>query len=165
MGKIDRTSLDSYWGKMNTINNPFDMHDLLRMCIGDFISAGEYRTVFDWNLKKGVVVKYCHKQDQSPNFIEYAIWQSVKGTKYEKWFCPVLGISPCGNFLLMKKVRPLKETDKLPKKMPNFFSDIHTGNFGWIGNQLVCIDYQFISRAMDLSFNAGLRDVDWRRYF
>ena len=165
MGKIDKTNFDRYWGCMNIINNPFDMQDLLRMCVGDFIAAGEYRSVFDWSLKKGVVVKYCHKDDCSPNWTEYSIWNAVKGTKYEKWFCPVLEISPCGSFLLMKKARSIKETDKLPKKLPNFFTDIHTGNFGWIGSQLVCTDYQFISRALDLSFNTNMRDVDWIKYF
>lgn len=159
------TNAADYWAKMNVINSSFDMQDLVRMCLGDFIKSGEYRTVFNWDLKPSTVVKYCHKEDCSPNWIEFSIYSSVIGTKYQKWFCPVLQISPCGRFLLMKKARPIKSTDKLPKKLPNFFTDIHTGNFGWIGKQLVCIDYQFISRALDLSFNTNMRDVDWRKYF
>jgi len=168
MGKevdISGVSSANYWAKMNVVSSPFDMQDLLRFCLGDFIKSGEYRTVFDWSFKKNTVVKYCHSKDNQANWIEYAIWESVKGTKYEKWFCPVLDISPCGSFLLMKKVRPIKPTDKLPKMLPNFFSDIHTGNFGWIGKQLVCIDYQFLTRALDLSFNTNMQKADWTKYF
>ena len=153
MKEYKNDALATYWGKMNIINDQFSMHDLLRFCLGDFLMSGEYRTVFDWNLKPNTVVKYCHTEDCQSNWTEYSIWESVKGTKNEKWFCPIIGISPCGRFLLMKKTKAIKLTDKLPKKLPNFFSDIHIGNFGWIGKQLVCIDYQFIERALDLSFN------------
>lgn len=155
----------NYWAKMQVINTPFALQDLLRFCLGDFIKRGEYRTVFDWDLKQNTVVKYCHHDDAEPNWVEYSIWKSVKGTKNEKWFCPVIDISPCGRFLLMKKAKPIKSTDKLPKKLPNFFTDIHTGNFGWIGKQLVCTDYQFISRALDLSFNTNMRKAEWTKYF
>ena len=155
----------SYWGKMNVINSSFDMQDLVRFCLGDFIASGKYRTVFDWDLKPNTIVKYCHSENCQPNWTEYAIWQAVKDTKNSKWFCPVIDISPCGRFLLMKKAKALKSTDRLPKKLPNFFSDIHTGNFGWIGKQLVCFDYQFIERGIDLAFNTNMRDADWTKYF
>ena len=155
----------NYWAKSQVIELPFAMQDLVRFCLGDYISKGGSRTVFDWSLKPNTVVKFCHDDDCRSNWIEYSIWQAVKDTNNAKWFCPVIDISPCGRFLLMRKVKALKQTDKLPKRLPNFFTDIHTGNFGWIGKQLVCIDYQFIERSLDLSFNTNMRIVDWVKYF
>ena len=162
---ISETNATNYWAKTKVMSTPFAMQDMLRFCLGDFIASGKYRMVFDWSLKPNTVVKFCDSEDCQPNWTEYAIWDAVKGTKYEKWFCPVVGISPCGRFLLMKKAKPIKESDKLPKKIPNFFTDIHTGNFGWIGKNLVCTDYQFIHRALDLSFNTKMRNADWIKYF
>lgn len=168
MGKVADTSAANnlnYLAKMNVINNPFATQDLLRFCLGDFIGSGDYRMVFEWSFKPNTVVKYCDAEDCQANWTEYSIWESVKGTKNEKWFCPVLGISPCGRFLLMKKAKPIKATDKFPKKIPNFFTDTHTGNFGWIGKRLVCTDYQFIHRALDISFNTKMRNAEWIKYF
>jgi len=162
MGDVTNTN---YWAKMQVIDLPFAMQDLVRFCFGDFIGKGSFRTVFNWDLRSGTVVKFCHANDCQSNWTEYAIWQSIKDTKNAKWFCPVIDISPCGRFLLMKKARSLKQTDKLPTKLPNFFTDIHTGNFGWIGKQLVCTDYQFIERPLDLSFNTNMRKAEWTKYF
>jgi hypothetical protein len=163
--KMAVSDLTNYWAKKQVIDFPFAMEDMVRFCLGDFIAKGSSRTVFVWDMKPNTVVKYCHSEDSEPNWTEYAIWQSVKGTKNAKWFCPVIDISPCGRFLLMKRARALKSTDKLPAKLPNFFTDIHTGNFGWIGKQIVCTDYQFISRSLDLAFNTNMRKAEWTKYF
>lgn len=165
MDVSNETNETNYWAKMQVIGLPFAMQDLVRFCLGDFIGKGGSRTVFDWKLKPNTVVKFCHDDDCQPNWTEYSIWQSIKDTKNAKWFCPVIDISPCGRFLLMEKAREITVDDKLPKKLPNFFTDIHTGNFGYLGDKLVCTDYQFISRALDLSFNTNMRDADWIKYF
>jgi len=155
----------NYWAKMQIIGLPFAMQDMVRFCLGDYIAGGSSRMVFDWKFRPNTVIKFCKADDCQSNWTEYAVWESVKDTKYAKWFSPVIDISPCGRFLLMEKAKEIKIEDKLPKKLPNFFTDIHTGNFGWIDNRLVCIDYQFISRALDLSFNTNMRDADWTKYF
>jgi hypothetical protein len=53
--------------------------------------------------------------------------------------------------MLMDKVKLIKEGDKLPKTVPNFLTDFHAGNYGWLKNQFVCCDYQFLNRAFDIA--------------
>lgn len=155
----------NYWAKMQVIQLPFAMQDLLRFCLGDFIGKGQYRTVFDWKMRDNTIVKFCHEGDCQANWNEYSVWQEMKDTAHAKWFCPAIDISPCGRFLLMEKARAITKEDKLPRKLPNFFTDIHTGNFGYLGNRLVCTDYQFIGRALDLAFTTNMREANWTKYF
>lgn len=156
---------DNYWAKMEIISLPFAMQDMIRFCLGDFISKGSYRTVFDWKMRPNTIVKFCHANDCQANWNEYSVWEAMKDTVHAKWFCPVIDISPCGRFLLMEKARAITKDDKLPSKLPNFFTDIHTGNFGYIGDKLVCTDYQFITRALDLAFVTNMRKAEWTKYF
>ena len=151
----------NYWAKMEICHLPFAMQDLARFCLGDYIAAGMSRMVFDWKFTPNTVVKFCKAEDCQSNWNEYSVWQTVKDTKNAKWFCPVIDISPCGRFLLMEKARTITTEDKLPKKLPNFFTDIYTGNFGYIEDRFVCIDYQFISRSIDLSFCTQKQSVNW----
>lgn len=161
MSTEKRSNTDNYWAKMQVIDLPFAMQDLVRFCLGDFIRSGQYRMAFEWNMRPNTVVKFCTADDCEANWNEYAVWQAVKDTKMSKWFCPVIDISPCGRFLLMERATEAEHTDKLPTKIPNIFTDIHIGNFGWLNGQLVCIDYQFITRAVDLALNTNMRKVDW----
>ena len=151
----------NYWAKMQVIGLPFAMQDLVRFCLGDYIASGMSRMVFEWSMRPNTVVKFCSADDCEPNWNEYAVWQAVKDTKAAKWFCPVIDISPCGRFLLMEKAQHIEPGQKLPKKLPNIFTDIHTGNWGWINGQFVCIDYQFITRAVDLALCTSMRPVKW----
>lgn len=131
---------------------PFATSDLIRFCFGDKIGQGIYRSVYEWSHKKGVVIKYADAVEQ--NITEWAVWNAVKGTKHSKWFAPVVDCSPCGHFLLMKRARPIRYTDKIPKTAPAFLTDKKKSNYGFIGKQLVCIDYHFISRAFDCAATA-----------
>jgi hypothetical protein len=141
---------------------PFVTTDLLRFCLGDKIGEGAYRAVYEYQLRKGTVIKIA--MDERANILEYQIWRACrKVPAYSKWLAPCLDISPCGHFLIQKRVRPLKDSDKLPALLPNFFDDIRRANWGYIGNRLVCHDYQFLERLVDLSFNAGKRDANWRK--
>lgn len=158
---MDVSNEMNYWAKMEICHFPFIMQDLVRFCLGDFINRGQSRIVFEWSFRPNTVVKFCSADDCQSNWTEYAIWESVKDTKNAKWFCPVIDISPCGRFLLMEKARAITNEDKLPKKLPNFFTDIHTGNFGYIDDRLVCIDYQFITRGIDLAFCTQNQVVKW----
>jgi len=140
--------------KKQIFENIFSVEDFARMCLGDRIGEGQYRIVFDFPLIPETVCKFDKAQPSQANWNEYNVWNAVKGTKHEKWFAPVKNISPSGEFLLMKKARPIQDGDKFPKKIPMFFADVKRENFGFIGDQIVCIDYQFIIRAIDISFNA-----------
>jgi hypothetical protein len=138
---------------------PFVTQDALRFICGDKISEGQYRAVFDCDLFKGYVVKVSYTP--FANITEFEVWQAVKGTPHAKWFAPCLNISPCGHFLIQKKVRAISDKDKLPKKLPNVFTDIKKTNFGFIGKQLVCHDYQMLCRAIDASFLTNYV-VEWK---
>lgn len=138
---------------------PFVSLDALRFLCGDKISEGQYRAVFECDLIKGAVVKVSY--EAFSNITEYEIWQAVKGTSNEKWFAPCISISPCGHFLIQKKVRHITDKDKLPKKLPDVFTDVKKTNFGFIGKQLVCHDYQMLCRAIDAAFTTS-RVVEWK---
>ncbi len=138
---------------------PFVCMDLLRFVCGDKLGEGAYRSVFEFDHIKNTVIKISH--DNNANITEYEVWKNVIGTKHEKWFAPCITISPCGHFLIQKRVRPITDQDKLPKRMPDMFTDIKKSNFGFIGKQLVCHDYQFLIRAIDASFLTS-RNVEWK---
>lgn len=140
--------------KSEITQNLFSLTDLMRLCLGDKIGEGQYRVVFDFDLIPDTVIKWDKNGVPSCNWNEYNVYNAMKDTKFKKWFAPIVGISPGGEFLLMKKARPITDSDKLPKRLPNFFTDIKRQNFGYIGDQLVCVDYQFIFRALDISFQS-----------
>ena len=158
---METTNELNYWAKMQVVGLPFAMQDLTRFCLGDYISSGMSRIVFDWRFRPNTVVKFCKGDDCESNWAEYSIWNHVKETPYAKWFCPVIDISPCGRFLLMEKCVPVEFNQKLPKKIPNVFTDIHRGNFGWLNGKFVCLDYQFIGRALDIALCSSMQDVVW----
>lgn len=141
-------------------SRPFMAQDLIRMVIGEKLGEGSYRAVYDYDLIRGVVIKVA--PTPKANILEYCAWQEAKDTSYSKWLAPCIALSPCGHYLLQKKVRAIKETDKLPRRIPNFFEDIKRSNWGFIGNRFVCHDYQFIGRSMDIAFNSWRR-VDWKK--
>lgn len=138
---------------------PFVAQDLARFALGDFIGSGAYRYVFEFDLIPNTVIKYCPEADA--NVLEMAVWKAAKGQKYAKWLAPCLHISFQGHFLIQRKCKPVKYTDKLPKMIPDFFTDIKLENFGWIGKQLVCHDYQFLTRAIDRSMHV-MRKETWK---
>jgi hypothetical protein len=156
---VDR--MDRFTALNYLAERPFIVQDLLRMCCADVIGSGAFRAVFDYGFHKGYVMKVCDGSDA--NVIEHEIWRTVKDMPYAKWFAPCIDLSPCGYFLVQKKTRPIKASDKLPKAIPGFFTDIKKENFGWIGKQLVCHDYQFLTSGIDLAFNTMLRKVDWNK--
>jgi hypothetical protein len=144
------------------LENPFVSSDLVRLVMGDKIGHGAYRTVYEFPLRKNTVIKVAADYETS-NLLEWAVWQAVKNTPYKKWFAPCMEISRCGHFLLQKRIKPIKAGDKLPKKIPAVFNDIKKENWGWIGKQLVCHDYQSIDRAYDFAFNVNMKEVNWQQ--
>lgn len=126
--------------------DPFMALDLYRMILGDKISFGVFRNVYDYT--PGTVIKVAYV-DWSVNVQEYRIWEAVKRDPAKrKWFAPVVAMSPNGHFLVQKKVRMITDNDKLPRTLPRFFEDVKKDNFGFIGDQFVCFDYHFIGMAL-----------------
>lgn len=147
---------------------PFIAMDLIRMVCGDEvsgggarISGGASRAVYDFPLLPGTVIKIT--SDPPANMNEWEVWKAVSKMDYslKKWFAPCLHVSPTGHFLIQKKVKPLKKV-KLPQKVPSLFTDIKVSNWGYIGKQFVCHDYQHLENAIFHSMGS-MKDVskDW----
>ncbi len=117
---------------------------LASMIIGNFIGEGEYRRVYEHSVDETLVVKI-QNNNYFSNIIEWEIWNIVKGTEHEKWFAPCTLLSYNGKILFQTKVEPINKYNEhlIPDKIPYYFSDIKRSNFGFIGEQLVCHDYDF----------------------
>jgi hypothetical protein len=134
-------------------DRPFVSEDLIRFCLGDKISEGAYRAVYEFDLIPNTVIKI--SLGGTPNIVEFEVWEQLKDTPYAKWLAPCLHISPTGHFLIQRKCKPVPPDYKLPKKLPEFFTDLKRENWGLLNGKLVCVDYQFIMRSLDVAFNAS----------
>lgn len=90
--------------------------------------------------------------------MEWFVWNRVCGTIYEKWFAPVVQISPNGRILVMKRTTPLGE---LPNSMPAFFTDFKRANYGVYEGRIVCHDYG-TTLLMENGMSKRMCKVIWR---
>lgn len=133
----------------NILNNAVISTELLNMIFGKFMGEGSSRIVFEYLPDPKYVIKI-EKGDWHANVTEHLIWQSVIGTKWEKWFAPVKSITPNGSILIQRKCQPLLEA---PKQLPNFFDDLRMENLGMHKGQVVAIDY-----AMNKILEIGVKN-------
>ena len=117
------------------LENPYTCLEIMQVYLGNLIAEGASRWVFDYD--KDTVLKI-EKGDWMANVIEYDTWIAVQGTKWEKWFCPVVDISENGRMLWMKKATKLYEQ---PKHLPSFFADVKLSNLGEYNGHIVAVDY------------------------
>lgn len=132
--------------------------DMASIFLGRCIGTGDTRWVFNYRFDDNYVVKY-EKPGTFHNVIEFEIWEEIKSNKkLSKWFAPVCDLSHCGRFLIMQKTtKPLR----WPKKIPKCMVDVHTGNFGMIGNKFVCHDYAGLT-ILNVPDAHELQEVDFR---
>lgn len=122
--------------------------DLISMICGKKIGSGSYRSVYDFNMNHRLVVKI-EPLSTDCNITEFMLWDEVRGLCGElawvkDWFAPIHWCSPNGKVIIMEKTKQLDKPR--PDKVPSFFTDVKSNNFGWIGNRFVCHDYGFIHR-------------------
>src|SRR5579864_5934220 len=117
------------------LENPYTCMEIMESYLGELIGEGASRWVFDYN--KDLVLKV-EKGDWHANAIEWDAWTDVQGTKWEKWFAPVVDISDNGRLLWQKKCTKLYTQ---PKYLPEFFSDVKLSNMGQYKGQIVMLDY------------------------
>ena len=133
--------------------------DIATLLIGDKISEGSARSVYQCKLRPDFVVKIENVARSFQNIEEFNTWEMVRDTDYAKWFAPVEYISTCGIAMLMKKTES-GPMFAYPEQMPAFFTDLKYGNFGWLEDRLVCHDY-----GIHLMRNTGLtkrmRKANW----
>jgi|SRR5581483_2835676 len=124
-------------------------HDLLKLFLGEKIGSGQFRDVYLLNIDESKVVKV-EKGVSYENFGEYDVWQNVQHTKWGRWFAPVLWFSNYGSCLIQPRCAPLPATGR-PKRLPDFFADIKSDNWGLLNGRVVCFDYghhQFYRRGV-----------------
>lgn len=130
---------------IDTIENKLDVSiGVFDLLLGKFIGSGVHRKVYEHATNNKWVVKLQESQCFS-NIIEYEIWCTVSYTEYAKWFAPVYWISDNGKVSIQHKVKPITKKNQhlIPDKIPYFFTDLKPDNFGFIGKQLVCHDYDY----------------------
>lgn len=114
--------------------------DLRGMLIGDPMGYGTFRHIFNHATDEGLVVKVENGAQSFHNVAEWHAWQSVKDTKFAKWFAPCMSISASGTILIMQRAQPAT-SKQLPRKVPAFFTDLKAENWGIIDGRPVCVDY------------------------
>lgn len=126
--------------------------DLFYMLTGDKLGEGQYRTVYDYQLEKGRVIKHDTRENWS-NVSEHMLYGVSMGTELEKWLAPVYWLSPGGIWLIMAKTTPIP-AGKLPKKVPKIFTDLKPENWGMYKGRPVCHDYGN-NAALTIALNMG----------
>ena len=143
--------------QLETVNS-----DLIRMFIGEKLGAGSYRSVYTFNPNPEKYVIKIEPKSTECNANEFLIWDEVSGlinslAWVKDWFAPVLWMSPDSKILIME--RTFQSSKEKPQKVPDFFMDVKSANFGWIGNKYVCHDYGFINRF--IQYHKKFRKANW----
>lgn len=143
------------------LNSKTLTQDFVGLFLGKKLGAGMSRTVYLCREDVECVIKVEAGTQSFQNIMEWEFWQSVKTTKFKKWFAPCVAISACGTILIQKRADPIHK-DQYPKKIPAFFSDRKFSNFGKIGKQFVCVDYGTAHiLAVNKALNGKLRKADF----
>ena len=117
--------------------------DAFNLLCGKLIGEGIHRRVFECRIRPDCVVKV----ESDPlryfaNVMENKFWSDhFHCPAVKRWLAPIEYLSPDARLMLMKRAEPIRETDKLPDKLPAFLSDRKRANFGFIDGQLVAVDY------------------------
>lgn len=104
--------------------------DSFNLLCGRLLGEGAFRKVYQCKLVPDLVVKV-EKEPHDRTFanvFEYNFWseyQDVKGVG--EYLAPCEGMSPNGLLLLQRKCKPVN-TDKLPKRLPEFLTDLKPEN-------------------------------------
>ena len=131
-------------------------HCVLELTIGEELGSGSFRRTYELLQEPGNVLKLQYSRG-AHNSMEWEIWQAVRGTKWEKWFCPCVRIDSWGSALVMRRAVPFNsEREFLAKikRVPSFFDDVKWGNWGMLDGRPVCIDYGH-HHLFKLGFEAG----------
>ena len=140
-------------------------------CIGELIGKGNLRKVYQHSKDKTLVIKQLMWSEVGvdrdfgfQNQNEYKVWNKATD-KFKKVLCPVLDMTKCGEYLLMKKAVTLDFDFDLEKiyrirdRFPEFImDDIHAKNVGFYKGNLVLIDYGSINR-----FSINFRGIGFFR--
>lgn len=133
--------------------------DLAGLTLSHRLGTGYSRDVFQYELDPTLVVKIETDAGSFHNVREADVWEAVKETEFAEWFAPVVAISPNGLILLQKKCEPARGRP-LPTKVPAFFTDIHSNNWGFYEGRPVCFDYGH-HLLLEKGLTKRMRKVKW----
>lgn len=116
--------------------------ELEQMLLGKKLGSGIHRAAYVYNLDESCVIKVATDEyGRGANVLEHKLWWELENwDDGKKWFAPVIALSDGGKYLVMKRAQRGRDVD-YPEKVPSFFTDLKRDNFGFIGKQLVCVDY------------------------
>lgn len=126
----------------------------LKYFCGEKVGHGVSRDVYA--LKQDpehYVVKLQRRDDSFDNIKEWLIWCEIgNAPAIAKWFAPLIVITTVGTVVVQERVKFDRLKKDYPEQVPIFFCDLKIENFGWKGNQLVCVDYAsvYFSRLIDI---------------
>ena len=118
--------------------SPSVQREFQALFLGDRIGGGIGREVYAYALNPDWVVKVCDKSGDFQNVMEWETWRYAVGRPAEKWLAPCHHISFSGSILIQSRTTPVK---KLPKRLPDFFTDLKAENFGMLDGRIVAHDY------------------------
>lgn len=114
-----------------------------------FLGNGVSRHVFD--LGDGNVLKVSSHAYGTDNADEVRLWNDVQGTKYEKYFAPIVAADTEGRWIVMKKAKTYPHYENRlaeeavrqvqPASKHYGLFDIHYGNVGELNGRPVMVDY------------------------
>lgn len=133
--------------------------DLFNLFVGEQIGRGCGRTVFSLGLNPDFVAKIECEAGSFQNILEHQVWQAVEYTKFARWFAPIREISANGTILIQKRTEPIPR-DRLPEKVPSFFTDLKPENWGLIDGKPVCHDYGF-HLMLERGMTSRMKKADW----
>lgn len=144
---------------LHIMDDPIVTIDLMQHLIGDYIGCGQFRYVFDYT--KGAVIKI-DIGNVLANSAEWHTWVEIEEhPDVAKWFAPVIRCSEGGKLLIMQKADMNRPIEDYPTEIPDFFCDVKKQNFGFIGKQLVCVDYAINNIRLMGMKNFKLKKVNW----
>lgn len=133
--------------------------DLFMLIMGQHLGSGAARTVVRNDLNSHQVLKFETEGTFFQNVMEWKVWQSVQGTKWEPWFAPCVAISPNGIVLVQQYARPARR-EELPEKVPSFFTDMKVSNWGIYEGRPVAVDYG-VNLLIDRGLTNAMKAAEW----
>lgn len=127
--------------------------DALDFFCGEHLGSGMSRDVYLLRTDHSKVVKVERSNNRFQNVDEFNNWEKCcHAKKIARWLSPCHHISTFGTILIMDRVEPIGRKE-LPKKLPEFLTDIKLANFGRHPNgKIVCCDYASI-----------ISDLSWKK--
>ncbi len=117
--------------------------ELFQWICGKKIGEGVYREVYVYNFDPKYVVKVAKDENgRAHNLLENEIWYQAD-KRLARWLAPCHRLSKSGKYLLMRRTKPVSK-GQVPRKIPAFFDDAHSDNWGILNGRVVCIDYGLV---------------------